>query len=150
MSTPKKVKYAPAVAEDEALVNAVTTKLRKVLNLKNSVLEEVQEELTCLKNKLLDTVKTDMTRQLFVKHVLKKCEVKTIREMFGECGAVIDVEMVVDFNSRSFLVYFNEKESREKPFSFENMPLAVNTAAAGNSVARPIYVPTDGVQITCM
>jgi hypothetical protein len=32
MSTPKKVKYAPAVAEDEALVNAVTTKLRKVLN----------------------------------------------------------------------------------------------------------------------
>ncbi|EFX66346.1 hypothetical protein DAPPUDRAFT_263284 [Daphnia pulex] len=89
MSTPKKVKYAPAVAEDEALVNAVTTKLRKV--------------------------------------------------MFGMCGAVIDVEMVVDSDSRSLL---------KNPFSFENVPLAVNTAATGNSVARPIYVPTDGVQIT--
>jgi hypothetical protein len=31
--------------------------------------------------------------------------------MFGECGTVIDVEMVVDFDSRSFLVYFMEKES---------------------------------------
>jgi hypothetical protein len=43
------------------------------------VLEEIQLELTCLKNKLLATVKTDTTRQLFVKHVLKKCEVKKIR-----------------------------------------------------------------------
>jgi hypothetical protein len=31
--------------------------------------------------------------------------------MFVVCGAVIDVEMVVDFDSRSFLVYCNEKES---------------------------------------
>ncbi|EFX66363.1 hypothetical protein DAPPUDRAFT_263294 [Daphnia pulex] len=34
MSTPKKMKYAPAVAENEALVTAVTIKLRKVLNFR--------------------------------------------------------------------------------------------------------------------
>jgi hypothetical protein len=79
MLTPKKVKYAPAVAEDEALVNAVALKVRKVLNVKNSALEEVQEELACLKNKLLATVKPDSTRQLYVKHVAKGCDVKTIR-----------------------------------------------------------------------
>jgi hypothetical protein len=36
---------------------------------------------------------------------------------------------------------------KKKTFSFENVPLAVNTATAGNSVARPIYVPTDSVGI---
>jgi hypothetical protein len=56
------LKYAPAVAEDEALVNAVASKLRKVLQLKNSALEEVQGELACLKNKLLATVKPETTR----------------------------------------------------------------------------------------
>jgi hypothetical protein len=37
MSTPKKKKYAPAVAENEALVTAVTIKLRKVLNFRTKL-----------------------------------------------------------------------------------------------------------------
>jgi hypothetical protein len=41
--TEEKVKFTPSVAEDEALVNSLCSRLRTILNQKNSALEDVQE-----------------------------------------------------------------------------------------------------------